>query len=222
MNKEDVRIIAQLKDDIAKFQSTSEPKLKRFMIRLTSKGVVRMQFLTHSQSKIVVCQLFAHHAQLFIRRSDDIESLYKQALDLFYEHRDFLKAVEERSIKLRPSLADVRYIEEKLKEYSRRYFTKKDFHNTASSKKTLLTKDFLTYGKIFSDRSHKLDFIISTNENVRVLGALLTFDTYPIAYLISDSAEEIEKFASLTAQSHRELLENTRGITNENILSSSN
>ena len=207
MNKEDVRIIAQLKDDIAKFQSTSKPKLKRFTIRLTSKGVVRMQFLAHSQSKIVVCQLFAHHAQLFIRRSDDIESLYKQALDLFYEHRDFLKVVEERSIKLRPSLADVRYIEEKLKEYSRRYFTKKDFHNTASSKKTLLTKDFLTYGKIFSDRSHKLDFIISTNKNVRVLGALLTFDTYPIAYLISDSAEEIEKFASLTAQSHRELLE---------------
>lgn len=207
MNKEDVRIIAQLKDDIAKFQSTSEPKLKRFTIRLTSKGVVRMQFLTHSQSKIVVCQLFAHHAQLFIRRSDDIESLYKQALDLFYEHRDFLKAVEERSIKLRPSLADVRYIEEKLKEYSRRYFTKKDFHNTASSKKTLLTKDFLTYGKIFSDRSHKLDFIISTNKNVRVLGALLTFNTYPIAYLISDSAEEIEKFSSIVAQSHRELLE---------------
>lgn len=207
MNKEDVRIIAQLKDDIAKFQSTSEPKLKRFTIHLTSKGVVRMQFLTHSQSKIVVCQLFAHHAQLFIRRSDDIESLYKQALDLFYEHRDFLKAVEERSIKLRPSLADVRYIEEKLKEYSRRYFTKKDFHNTASSKKTLLTKDFLTYGKIFSDRSHKLDFIISTNKNVRVLGALLTFNTYPIAYLISDSAEEIEKFSSIAAQSHRELLE---------------
>lgn len=207
MNKEDVRIIAQLKDDIAKFQSTSEPKLKRFTIRLTSKGVVRMQFLAHSQSKIVVCQLFAHHAQLFMRRGDDIESLYKQALDLFYEHRDFLKAVEERSIKLRPSLADVRYIEEKLKEYSRRYFTKKDFHNTAYSKKTLLTKDFLTYGKIFSDRSHKLDFIISTNKNVRVLGALLTFNTYPIAYLISDSAEEIEKFASLTAQSHRELLE---------------
>lgn len=207
MNKEDVRIIAQLKDDVAKFQSTSEPKLKRFTIRLTSKGVVRMQFLTHSQSKIVVCQLFAHHAQLFIRRSDDIESLYKQALDLFYEHRDFLKAVEERSIKLRPSLADVRYIEEKLKEYSRRYFTKKDFHNTASSKKTLLTKDFLTYGKIFSDRSHKLDFIISTNKNVRVLGALLTFNTYPIAYLISDSAEEIEKFSSIVAQSHRELLE---------------
>lgn len=207
MNKEDVRIIAQLKDDIAKFQSTSEPKLKRFTIRLTSKGVVRMQFLTHSQSKIVVCQLFAHHAQLFIRRSDDIESLYKQALDLFYEHRDFLKAVEERSIKLRPSLADVRYIEEKLKEYSRRYFTKKDFHNTASSKQTLLTKDFLTYGKIFSDRVHKLDFIISTNKNVRVLGALLTFNTYPIAYLISDSAEEIEKFSSIVAQSHRELLE---------------
>lgn len=207
MNKEDVRIIAQLKDDIAKFQSTSEPKLKRFTIRLTSKGVVRMQFLTHSQSKIVVCQLFAHHAQLFMRRDDDIESLYKQALDLFYEHRDFLKAVEERSIKLRPSLADVRYIEEKLKEYSRRYFTKKDFHNTASSKKTLLTKDFLTYGKIFSDRSHKLDFIISTNKNVRVLGALLTFNTYPIAYLISDSAEEIEKFSSIVAQSHRELLE---------------
>lgn len=207
MNKEDVRIITQLKDDIAKFRSTSEPKMKRFTIHLTSKGVLRMQFLAHSQSKIVVCQLFAHHAQLFIRRSDDIESLYKQALDLFYEHRDFLKAVEERSIKLRPSLADVRYIEEKLKEYSRRYFTKKDFHNTASSKKTLLTKDFLTYGKIFSDRSHKLDFIISTNKNVRVLGALLTFDTYPIAYLISDSAEEIEKFASLTAQSHRELLE---------------
>lgn len=207
MNKEDVRIIAQLKDDIAKFQSTSEPKLKRFTIRLTSKGVVRMQFLAHSQSKIVACQLFAHHAQLFMRRSDDIESLYKQALDLFYEHRDFLKAVEERSIKLRPSLADVRYIEEKLKEYSRKYFTKKDFHNTASSKQTLLTKDFLTYGKIFSDRSHKLDFIISTNKNVRVLGALLTFNTYPIAYLISDSAEEIEKFASLTAQSHRELLE---------------
>lgn len=207
MNKEDVRIIAQLKDDIAKFQSTSEPKLKRFTIRLTSKGVVRMQFLAHSQSKIVACQLFAHHAQLFMRRSDDIESLYKQALDLFYEHRDFLKAVEERSIKLRPSLADVRYIEEKLKEYSRRYFTKKDFHNTASSKKTLLTKDFLTYGKIFSDRSHKLDFIISTNKNVRVLGALLTFNTYPIAYLISDSAEEIEKFSSIVAQSHRELLE---------------
>lgn len=207
MNKEDVRIIAQLKDDVAKFQSTSEPKLKRFTIRLTSKGVVRMQFLAHSQSKIVVCQLFAHHAQLFMRRGDDISSLYKQALDLFYEHRDFLKAVEERSIKLRPSLADVRYIEEKLKEYSRRYFTKKDFHNTASSKQTLLTKDFLTYGKIFSDRSHKLDFIISTNKNVRVLGALLTFNTYPIAYLISDSAEEIEKFASLTAQSHRELLE---------------
>ena len=207
MNKEDVRIIAQLKDDIAKFQSTSEPKLKRFTIHLTSKGVVRMQFLAHSQSKIVVCQLFAHHAQLFMRRGDDISSLYKQALDLFYEHRDFLKAVEERSIKLRPSLADVRYIEEKLKEYSRRYFTKKDFHSTDSSKKTLLTKDFLTYGKIFSDRSHKLDFIISTNKNVRVLGALLTFNTYPIAYLISDSAEEIEKFASLTAQSHRELLE---------------
>lgn len=208
MNKEDVRIIAQLKDDIAKFQSTSEPKLKRFTIRLTSKSVVRMQFLTHSQSKIVVCQLFAHHAQLFMRRGDDIESLYKQALDLFYEHRDFLKAVDERSIKLHSSIdEDVRYIEEKLKEYSRRYFTKKDFHNTASSKKTLLTKDFLTYGKIFSDRSHKLDFIISTNKNVRVLGALLTFDTYPIAYLISDSAEEIEKFASLTAQSHRELLE---------------
>lgn len=207
MNKEDVRIIAQLKDDIAKFQSTSEPKLKRFTIRLTSKGVVRMQFLAHSQSKIVVCQLFAHHAQLFMRRGDDIESLYKQALDLFYEHRDFLKAVEERSIKLRPSLADVRYIEEKLKEYSRRYFTKKDFHNTASSKKTLLTKDFLTYGKIFSDCAHKLDFIISTNKNVRVLGALLTFNTYPIAYLISDSAEEIEKFSSIVAQSHRELLE---------------
>lgn len=207
MNKEDVRIIAQLKDDIAKFQSTSEPKLKRFTIRLTSKGVVRMQFLAHSQSKIVVCQLFAHHAQLFMRRGDDIESLYKQALDLFYEHRDFLKAVEERSIKLRPSLADVRYIEEKLKEYSRRYFTKKDFHNTASSKQTLLTKDFLTYGKIFSDRVHKLDFIISTNKNVRVLGALLTFNTYPIAYLISDSAEEIEKFSSIVAQSHRELLE---------------
>lgn len=207
MNKEDVRIIAQLKDDIAKFQSTSEPKLKRFTIRLTSKGVVRMQFLAHSQSKIVVCQLFAHHAQLFMRRGDDISRLYEQALDLFYEHRDFLKAVEERSINLRPSLADVRYIEEKLKEYSRRYFTKKDFHNTASSKKTLLTKDFLTYGKIFSDRSHKLDFIISTNKNVRVLGALLTFNTYPIAYLISDSAEEIEKFASIVAQSHRELLE---------------
>lgn len=207
MNKEDVRIIAQLKDDVAKFQSTSEPKLKRFTIRLTSKGVVRMQFLAHSQSKIVVCQLFAHHAQLFMRRGDDISSLYKQALDLFYEHRDFLKAVEERSIKLRPSLADVRYIEEKLKEYSRRYFTKKDFHNTASSKQTLLTKDFLTYGKIFSDRSHKLDFIISTNKNVRVLGALLTFNTYPIAYLISDSAEEIEKFSSIVAQSHRELLE---------------
>lgn len=207
MNKEDVRIITQLKDDIAKFRSTSEPKMKRFTIHLTSKGVLRMQFLAHSQSKIVVCQLFAHHAQLFIRRSDDIESLYKQALDLFYEHRDFLKAVEERSIKLRPSLADVRYIEEKLKEYSRRYFTKKDFHNTASSKQTLLTKDFLTYGKIFSDRSHKLDFIISTNKNVRVLGALLTFNTYPIAYLISDSAEEIEKFSSIVAQSHRELLE---------------
>ena len=208
MNKEDVRIIAQLKDDIAKFQSTSEPKLKRFTIRLTSKGVVRMQFLTHSQSKIVVCQLFAHHAQLFMRRGDDIESLYKQALDLFYEHRDFLKAVDERSIKLHSSIdEDVRYIEEKLKEYSRRYFTKKDFHNTASSKKTLLTKDFLTYGKIFSDRSHKLDFIISTNKNVRVLGALLTFNTYPIAYLISDSAEEIEKFSSIVAQSHRELLE---------------
>lgn len=207
MNKEDVRIITQLKDDIAKFRSTSEPKMKRFTIHLTSKGVLRMQFLAHSQSKIVVCQLFAHHAQLFMRRSDDIESLYKQALDLFYEHRDFLKAVEERSIKLRPSLADVRYIEEKLKEYSRRYFTKKDFHNTASSKKTLLTKDFLTYGKIFSDRSHKLDFIISANKNVRVLGALLTFNTYPIAYLISDSAEEIEKFSSIVAQSHRELLE---------------
>lgn len=207
MNKEDVRIITQLKDDIAKFRSTSEPKMKRFTIHLTSKGVLRMQFLAHSQSKIVVCQLFAHHAQLFIRRSDDIESLYKQALDLFYEHRDFLKAVEERSIKLRPSLADVRYIEEKLKEYSRRYFTKKDFHNTASSKQTLLTKDFLTYGKIFSDRVHKLDFIISTNKNVRVLGALLTFNTYPIAYLISDSAEEIEKFSSIVAQSHRELLE---------------
>lgn len=207
MNKEDVRIIAQLKEDISKFQSTSEPKLKRFTIHLTSKGVVRMQFLAHSQSKIVVCQLFAHHAQLFMRRDDDIESLYKQALDLFYEHRDFLKAVEERSINLRPSLADVRYIEEKLKEYSRRYFTKKDFHNTASSKKTLLTKDFLTYGKIFSDRSHKLDFIISANKNVRVLGALLTFNTYPIAYLISDSAEEIEKFSSIVAQSHRELLE---------------
>ena len=208
MNKEDVRIIAQLKDDIAKFQSTSEPKLKRFTIRLTSKGVVRMQFLAHSQSKIVACQLFAHHARLFMRRSDDIESLYKQALDLFYEHRDFLKAVDERSIKLHSSIdEDVRYIEEKLKEYSRRYFTKKDFHNTASSKKTLLTKDFLTYGKIFSDRSHKLDFIISTNKNVRVLGALLTFNTYPIAYLISDSAEEIEKFASIVAQSHRELLE---------------
>lgn len=207
MNKEDVRIIAQLKDDIAKFQSTSKSCLKRFTIHLTFKGVVRMQFLAHSQSKIVVCQLFAHHAQLFMRRGDDIESLYKQALDLFYEHRDFLKAVEERSIKLRPSLADVRYIEEKLKEYSRRYFTKKDFHNTASSKQTLLTKDFLTYGKIFSDRSHKLDFIISTNKNVRVLGALLTFNTYPIAYLISDSAEEIEKFSSIVAQSHRELLE---------------
>lgn len=210
MNKEDVRIIAQLKDDIAKFQSTSESKLKRFTIHLTSKGVVRMQFLAHSQSKIVVCQLFAHHAQLFMRRSDDISSLYKQALDLFYEHRDFLKAVDERSIKLHSLIdedADTRYIEEKLKEYSRRYFTKKDFHNTASSKQTLLTKDFLTYGKIFSDRSHNLDFIISTNKNVRVLGALLTFNTYPIAYLISDSAEEIEKFASLTAQSHRELLE---------------
>lgn len=208
MNKEDVRIIAQLKDDVAKFQSTSEPKLKRFTIRLTSKGVVRMQFLAHSQSKIVVCQLFAHHAQLFMRRGDDISSLYKQALDLFYEHRDFLKAVDERSIKLHSSIdEDVRYIEEKLKEYSRRYFTKKDFHNTASSKKTLLTKDFLTYGKIFSDRSHKLDFIISTNKNVRVLGALLTFNTYPIAYLISDSAEEIEKFSSIVAQSHRELLE---------------
>lgn len=207
MNKEDVRIIAQLKDDIAKFRSTSEPKLKRFTIHLTSKGVVRIQFLAHSQSKIVVCQLFAHHAQLFMRRGDDIESLYKQALDLFYEHRDFLKAVDERSIKLHSSLADTRYIEEKLKEYSRRYFTKKDFHNTASSKQTLLTKDFLTYGKIFSDRSHKLDFIISTNKNVRVLGALLTFNTYPIAYLISDSAEEIEKFASIVAQSHRELLE---------------
>ena len=207
MNKEDIRIITQLKDDVAKFRSTSEPKLKRFTIHLTSKGVVRMQFLAHSQSKIVVCQLFAHHAQLFMRRIDDISSVYKQSLDLFYEHRDFLKAVEERTIKLRPSLADTRYIEEKLKEYSRRYFTKKNFHNTASSKKTLLTKDFLTYGKIFSDRSHKLDFIISTNKNVRALGALLTFNTYPIAYLISDSAEEIEKFASIVVQSHRELLE---------------
>lgn len=208
MNKEDVRIIAQLKDDIFKFRSTSEPKLKRFTIHLTSKGVLRMQFLAHSQSKIVACQLFAHHAQLFMRRSDDIESLYKQALDLFYEHRDFLKAVEERSIKLHSSIdEDTRYIEEKLKEYSRRYFTKKDFHNTASSKQTLLTKDFLTYGKIFSDRSHHLDFIISTNKNVRVLGALLSFETYPIAHIISDSAEEIEKFASIVAQSHRELLE---------------
>lgn len=209
MNKEDVRIITQLKDDIAKFRSTSEPKLKRFTIRLTSKGVVRMQFLAHSQSKIVVCQLFAHHAQLFMRRSDDISSLYKQALDLFYEHRDFLKAVDERSIKLYSSIdedADVRYIEEKLKEYSRRYFTKKNFNNELYPEMTLLNKQFLTYGRKF-DRFHKLDFLLSTNRNVRVLGALLTFDTYPIAYLISDSAEEIEKFASIVVQSHQELLE---------------
>lgn len=207
MNKEDVRIITQLKDDIDKFRSTSEPKLKRFTIHLTSKGVLRMQFMAHSQSKIVVCQLFAHHAQLFMRRGESIEILYKQALDLFYEHRNFLKAVDERSIKLRPSLADTRYIEEKLKEYSRRYFTKKNFHNTASSKKTLLTKDFLTYGKISQDRSHHLDFIVSTNKNVRVLGALLTFNTYPIAYLISDSAEEIEKFSETIVKEHRELLD---------------
>ena len=206
MNAEDVRILTQLKEDIANFQSTSKTnlRLKRFTIHLTSDDVIRMQFIAHSQSKIVVCRLLAHHAILFSKRSEDIDSLYIQALELFYEHQNFLKAVAERSQKLHSSLEDVRYVEEKLKEYSKRYFIKKDFHKTASSKATPLSKDFLTYGKISPDRNHHLDFILDTN--ARVIGALLTFNSYPIAHLISDSAEEIEKLTEIVVQSHIELL----------------
>lgn len=206
MNAEDVRILTQLKEDIAQFRASSNTKirLKRFTTHLTSESVIRIQFIAHSQSKIVACRLLAHHAQLFLKRSEDIDSLYIQALELFYEHRDFLKAVAERAQKLHSSLTDVRYIEEKLKECSKKYFTKKDFHKTASSKASLLAEDLLTYGKISPDRNHHLDFILDAN--AKVLGALLTFNTYPIAYLISDSAEAIEKFSSLVAQSHIELL----------------
>ena len=206
MNVEDVRILTQLKEDIAQFRANSQShtRLKRFTIHLTSDDVIRLQFIAHSQSKIVVCRLLAHHAQLFVKRSEDIDSLYIQALELFCEHQNFLKSVSERSQKLHSSLTDVRYVEEKLREYSRRYFTKKDFHKTASSKATPLSKDSLTYGKISPDRNHHLDFILDTN--ARVLGAMLTFNSYPLAYLISDAAEEIEKFTEIVARSHIELV----------------
>lgn len=199
MDIHDKEILENLKRNIELFKEKHSDaiKLKNFIIYPTNNNVDRIIFKVYSQSNNIICVLDRHYATLLALKGNDIDYMYKQAINLYEEHINFKKENTEE-------LDDnKKYIETIINKTLKEHLTKQLFKNAIYPEILVIDDKVLTF-VVNIDKYHKLHFINIKDE--QTLSAVLIFNTYPIARLYGTSKEDLIEKAHKIVEKHSELL----------------